>query len=177
MAGVCRVHLLGGFRVEINGRAVPDQAWRGRSGDLVTLLALDTGHHLTTAQVTGPLWPDASPRDAESELRKALKDARKAMGDGRAITEEGDRLRLWPYGELWVDAHTFAATAKHARNEEQRAAAAALYAGELLPRSIGPWAEPLRTRLRLMYLELLRDPDSDTAPWIDLRNPTAAVRS
>ena len=84
---------------------------------------------------------------------------------------EGERLRLWPYGELWVDAHTFASRAKHAKIREQREEATRLYRGDLLPEDELDGLSPLRTRLRLMHLELLRDPDSGTPSWVDLREP------
>jgi DNA-binding SARP family transcriptional activator len=175
MAGTCRIHLLGDFRVDVDFRTVPDSAWRGRSGPLVALLALERSHHLTTTQICERLWPEAAPRDAQQELTRALKVARKALHDGRAITVEGERLRLWPHGDLMVDAFTFAARAKHARNGEQRAAALELYRGELLPGWPDPLLEPLRARLRLTYLELLRDPASGTPQWIDLRDPLPRV--
>jgi DNA-binding SARP family transcriptional activator len=175
MAGTCRIHLLGGFQVDVDFRPVPDDAWRGKSRDLVALLALEPTHHLQCEQVIERLWPYASAKDAQRELGRALKDARKAMRDGRAITTEGERLRLWPHGDLMVDAHTFAARAKHARNAEQRETALELYRGELLPGWPDPALEALRARLRLTYLELLRDPTSGTPQWIDLREPLPRV--
>ncbi|HTL24947.1 MAG TPA: bacterial transcriptional activator domain-containing protein, partial [Mycobacteriales bacterium] len=84
----------------------------------------------------------------------------------------------WPLGELWVDALAFTAHAKHSRSIDHRAAALALYRGDLLPEDVDAWwTEPMRTRLRLMHLELLRDPDSGTPPWIDLRTAALATQS
>jgi DNA-binding SARP family transcriptional activator len=176
MAGTCRIHLLGSYECEVDGHVVPEAAWRGQSGELVVLLALDPARQLHRDDVIAKLWPSASRRDAEHELSRAVKDARKAMRDGRAVTTEGERLRLWPHGELWIDAHTFLAKAKHARNAEQREAAAAMYTGDLLLGWPDPGIEELRKLLRLTYLELLRDPDSATPAWIDLRGP-AQLRS
>jgi DNA-binding SARP family transcriptional activator len=137
----------------------------------VKVLALEPAHHLTRGQVIERLWPLLPPREAEGLLKRAFKDACKAMHDGNAITVEGERLRLWPYGELSVDAHTFAATAKHAKVPEQRREATALYKGDLLPADELPGLSALRTRLRLIHLELLRDPESGTPAWVDLREP------
>jgi DNA-binding SARP family transcriptional activator len=175
MAGTCRINLLGEFSVGVDFRAIPDSAWRAGSRALVALLALEPTHHLKASQVMDRLWLGASAKDAQHELARAVKDARKVMRDARAITTEGDRLRLWPHGDLMVDAHTFAAKAKHARNTEQRAAALEMYAGDLLPGWPDPGVEPLRARLRLTYLELLRDPASGTPQWIDLREPLPRV--
>jgi DNA-binding SARP family transcriptional activator len=175
MAGTCRITLLGGFQVDIDFRTVPDASWRGKSRDVVALLALEPSHHLQWRQIAERLWPGASEKDAIRDLARALKDARKAMHDGRAITAEGERLRLWPHGDLTVDAHTFAARAKHARSTEQRELALEMYRGELLPGWPDPGIEALRARLRLTYLELLRDPASGTPQWIDLREPLPRV--
>ena len=150
---------------------MPSAAWRPEAALLVKVLALEPAHHLQRREVMERIWPMLPARDAESLLKRALKDACKAMLDGRAITVEGERLRLWPHGELSVDAHTFAAKAKHARVREQRAQATALYRGDLLPDEELPGLAALRTRLRLMHLELLRDPDSGTPSWVDLREP------
>jgi DNA-binding SARP family transcriptional activator len=171
VAAPCRIRLLGGFDVEVGGRPVPPAAWRPDASLLVKVLALEPAHHLQRRDVLERVWPLLPPQEAEPLLRRALKDACKAMLDGRAITVEGERLRLWPYGELWVDAHTFAARAKHARVREQRQEATRLYRGDLLPTDELPGLAGLRTRLRLMHLELLRDPESGTPPWVDLREP------
>jgi DNA-binding SARP family transcriptional activator len=175
VGATCRIRLLGGFAVEVAGDVVPAQAWKHRrASDLVKLLALEPTHHLTRGEVTTRLWPALMPHDAEDELRKAVKETRRALRDDWSVTTEAERLRLWPHGELWVDAHVFAASAKHARNDDQRAAALALYRGDLLPEDRDfSWTDALRTRLRLMYLELLRDPDSGAPAWIDLRHPDA----
>jgi len=173
VAAGCQVRLLGGFSVELDGRAVPERAWpSGDAADLVKVLALDIGHHVGREDVVSRLWPTLSRHEAARALHHAVKEVRRALHDERAVTEEADSLRLWPHGELHVDAHAFAAAARHARLPDQRAAAAALYAGDLLPDDERPWTEPLRTRLRLAHLELLRDPDGSMPAWIDLRELT-----
>lgn len=173
MAGSCRIRLLGEFAVTLNDLPLPPRAWRRDSASLVKVLALSPAHHLDEAEVLSRLWPSLPLAEGRAALHRAVKDARKALHDDRAVTVEGQRLRLWPHGELWVDAHAFTARAKHSRNIENRAAALELYGGDLLPDDGEAWwTEPLRTRLRLMHLELLRDPESNTPAWIDLRTAT-----
>jgi len=175
VGGTCTVRLLGGFSVEVEGNPVAADAWRNEAAArLIALLALEPSHHLLRTDLAHRLWPTTPEHDAAGLLKRAVKDVRKILRDDRAITDEGDRLRLWPHGELRVDAHTFAAHAKHARLPEQREAANALYRGDLLPQESAEWTEPLRTRLRLMRLELLRDPEGATPAWIDLRTPVFA---
>src|SRR5680860_53386 len=51
--------LLGGFRAERDGCAVPDSAWGRRSArSLLKLLALDPSHRLHREQIEATLWPD-----------------------------------------------------------------------------------------------------------------------
>lgn len=175
MGTVCRVHLLGGFAVEVDGVLLPQSAWRHPdTGDLVALLAIEPTHRLRQIDVINELWAGEPYRDALRKLDKTIKGICKATHDKRAVTTEGDHLRLWPHGELDVDVHAFTARAKHAKRSDQRAAALAIYAGELLPdRREATWTEPIRTRSTLMYLELQRDPNSNAPAWIDLRDQSA----
>ena len=78
--------LLGGFRVEVDGRPVPAEAWRHRRGaDLVKLLALTPGHALHREQVIDALWPDLDPRAGPANLRKAVHFTRRAIGTEHAL--------------------------------------------------------------------------------------------
>ncbi|HUR15586.1 MAG TPA: hypothetical protein VM097_14015 [Mycobacteriales bacterium] len=178
MAGTCRIRLLGDFAVDVDRHPVSPKAWRRESADLVKVLALAPSHRLEQEEVLRRLWPALPVAAGLKELHRAAKDVRKALCDGRAVTHEGTRLRLWPLGELWVDALAFTAHAKHARSPDHRTEAVALYTGDLLPDDLDAWwTEPMRTRLRLMHLELLRDPDSGTPPWIDLRSAAALTQA
>ena len=170
VAGTCRVHLLGGFRVEVDGRAVPDQLWRHRGQDVIKILALTPGYHVPRLEVVMDLWPGLPDRQSSDLLHKALKEVRKALGSDLAVTEEGSFLRFWPQGSLWVDLHVFISTAKHARLPEQREAARDLYAGNLLPEDPNaPWAEARRALARQAFEQLLpREPD-EAPRVIDLR--------
>ena len=50
-----RIHLLGGFRVAVDGRAIADAAWRRRAASgLVKLLALAPGHRLHRERAPAP---------------------------------------------------------------------------------------------------------------------------
>lgn len=58
MPRTCAVRLLGGFLVEVDGVAVPADAWRHRRGaDLVKLLALAPEHRVHREQLMDRLWP------------------------------------------------------------------------------------------------------------------------
>lgn len=161
MTAACTVRVLGGFRVEVDGRPVADEAWRHRRGaDLVKLLALAPGHRLHREQVMDSLWPDLAPDAAGANLRKAVHYARRALGSETSVGTDGAMIELWPQAELSVDLDRFEEAANRAVASEDPAiptAAVSLYGGELLPEDpYAGWSSATRERIRLSYLRLLR---------------------
>ena len=60
-----RVWLLGGFRVSVGSRSIPQQSWRLRkAATLVKLLALAADHRLHREQVMDILWAQSGRRAA-----------------------------------------------------------------------------------------------------------------
>lgn len=159
MARSCAVRLLGGFQVAVDGRPVPEEAWRHRRGaDLVKLLALASQHRLHRDQVMEHLWPELGAEPSASNLRKAVHYARRALGGIDAVATDGEMVRLWPSGELRIDAERFESESGRALAEEGGyESALRLFTGELLPEDrYAEWTEPHRTRVRQRYLQLLR---------------------
>lgn len=137
-----RVRLLGGFRLAVGRREVPNEAWRLRKAQaLVKLLALAPGHALHREQAMDLLWPNLGRKAASNNLRGALHAARQALDPDRrrgpaGLDSEGERIALCPEGNLWVDVEAFEASAASARGSQEPApyeAAIGLYAGDLLP--------------------------------------------
>ena len=101
-----RVQLLGGFRVSVAGRRLPDDAWSlRRAAALVKLLALAPGHRLPREQALDALWPDADPAAAANNLHRTLHVARRALDPAAArgspyLRLAGDVLRLAPGGPV-----------------------------------------------------------------------------
>jgi DNA-binding SARP family transcriptional activator len=153
MAPKVRIWLLGGFRAEIDGRAVADEAWRrNKARAVVKLLAMAAGRRLHREQLMDALWPDLPPAAAAANLRKAVHFARQALGPERLRLRDGV-LRLDPDG-LWIDVDAFEAAA----DGGDVAGAIALHAGELLPEDrFEPWTEERRERLRSRLARLLLD--------------------
>ena len=154
-----RIELLGGFRVLVDGEAVPGAAWRRRRpAELVQLLALASGRRLHRDAVIEELWPRLDPKAGLANLHKAAHLARRAVRCPGAVVLEADQVSLWPGTDVEVDVASFEAGARRALRGDDPApcsAAADLYAGDLLP------AEPdrfddVRQRLRSVRLELLR---------------------
>lgn len=157
----CGIRLLGDFGAEVDGRAVPERAWRHRRAtELVKILALAEGHRSHREQVTDLLWPDLPADAASANLRKAVHFARRALGSEEAIGTTSGMVSLWPDGRVLVDADQFAEAADaalRAGNPVACEAAAARYTGELLPADrYATWAHDARERLRLRFVEVLK---------------------
>jgi DNA-binding SARP family transcriptional activator/tetratricopeptide (TPR) repeat protein len=161
-----RVLLLGGFRTEVDGAAVPGSAWaRRQAAALVKVLALADGRRLHREQVLELLWPGVEPGAAAPRLHKAAHYARKALGDSAVGT--GNEM-IWLHDQVEIDLVEFHALAERAVREQSAQVATealALYEGPLLADDLfAPWAERPRDEARLAYVELLRL----TARWDEL---------
>ncbi len=155
------VELLGVFQVRVGAREVAGDDWPGRrAGELVQLLALAPGHRLLRDQVIEALWPHLDVAAGGANLRKAAHYARRAVGDPGAVVLRGGEVALLPSGRVQTDVARFEAEARAALagdDGERCAAAAGVYAGDLLPGSrYEEWTQAARERLREQYLQLLR---------------------
>lgn len=111
---VLEVHLLGPFRVVIDGQAVEEGRWsRRKPALLIKLLALQPHHQLHREQAIEILWPDSDPESAINNLHKvihqsrlALEPALKSAATSHFILTQGQRVLLRAPGKLWVDVNT-----------------------------------------------------------------------
>jgi predicted ATPase/DNA-binding SARP family transcriptional activator len=160
-----RVRLLGRFDVLVNGRRVPDAAWRQRrAAALVKLLALEPSHRLHREQLMDALWPDFAPDAQANNLRQMLHHARRQLEaagapPGRVLARDGDMVMLAAGGTIWVDVQAFEQAitcAWQALSPATARAALDLYSGDLLPDDrYEDWVEPRRAALRASFLALL----------------------
>lgn len=153
------ISLLGGFSVVVDDRPVSAQAWTRRSAaTLVKLLALRPGRRLPREQLIDLLWPDLLLDQAAPRLHKAAHYARAALDVPTAVVLAGDAVTLLPGAEVVIDVERFDAAASPAD-------AISIYRGDLLPDDLyEEWADAERERLRVRYLELLRE----TGSWAEL---------
>lgn len=157
----CSVQLLGGYRVDVNGRPAAAGAWRHRrAADLVKLLALTPGHRLHREELIEALWPDLRPQAGAANLRKAIHFARRALASEEAVRTDADMVSLWPHGDLEIDAEAFEAAATDALGRHDPVGAMAAdeaYRGDLLPEDrFAEWTQRPRERLRRLHLDVLR---------------------
>ncbi|WP_205630576.1 BTAD domain-containing putative transcriptional regulator [Pseudarthrobacter sulfonivorans] len=161
--GEVRIRLLGGFRVSVGSRDIPDGEWRLRKAKaVVKLLALAPGHRLQREQVLDYLWPGLDPDAASGQLRKVVHEARLVLDPSLSALDRylisGEQLRL-DRESTWVDVEAFEAAAMRARRTGDPAAYAAairLYDGDLLPEDrYEDWAITREGALRSDFLALL----------------------
>ena len=156
-----RITLLGGFEVAVAGTPVPSAQWRRRhAAALVKILALVPGRRLHREQLIDTLWPELTVDEAAPRLHKAAHYARRALGHPDSVVLAGEMVALWPDVDVQVDAAVFQAqaeTALAARDAAAAGSAADRYRGDLLPEDpYESWAQDVRDRLRMLYLDVLR---------------------
>src|SRR3954447_23098816 len=128
------VTLLSGFSAAVDGKAVPDSAWRlKKARELVKLLALARGHRLHRDQAMDVLWRELAPSAAANNLHQAVHVARRALGSD-AIDVRDEVLSL--VAEVDVDLlDAAAAEARRLKTPAAYRAALLLCRGELVPQN------------------------------------------
>jgi predicted ATPase/DNA-binding SARP family transcriptional activator/DNA-binding CsgD family transcriptional regulator len=157
------IHVLGGFRIAVDGRPVEAGAWRLRKArQLVALLALAPGYRLHREQALEALWPNLAPAAAANNLRQALHAACHALAPtgpaGAAwLSLQGEMLALGPAAAIRVDAvdfETALAAAEAGADPAVWWAALERYSGDLLVDDpYAEWAARPREHLRQRYLD------------------------
>jgi len=179
-----QIRLLGGFRVTVGGRDVPDTDWHLRKAKtLVKLLALTPGHRLHRDQLMDLLWPELDVDAAANQLRKALHEARRVLDPDPAVTfryiTSGEQLTL-KRSCTWVDVEAFERAALEARRVREPSAyddAIAVYGGDLLPEDrYEDWAMQQATVLRDEFLALLLELARLLEARAELDRAAAALR-
>ena len=161
-----RVGLLGGFRVERAGFAVPAFAWQRRSAKKLTkLLATTPSHAMHREQIFEIQWPKASVDSARNSLAKALHAARHALEperlarQGSAYLYARDDMIGLDTDHVSIDADEFQRLAQSAlrlRTVVAYETALALYRGPLLPEDrYEDWPSERRRYLGDLNLRLL----------------------
>src|SRR6266404_4193360 len=74
------IHLLGLFRVAVQGKPVQESHWpRKQAKLLLKLLALDPKHQLHRQQLIDAIWPDLDVESGAANLHKMIHMARRAL--------------------------------------------------------------------------------------------------
>jgi DNA-binding SARP family transcriptional activator len=146
-----RIHAVGGFRVEVDGRERTSPAL-DRATSLLAWLALNPGTHRRSA-VAARFWPEVLDESARASLRSALWSLRRRLGEDAngALIATRDRVGL--SDEVWVDV----AEAERLRSDGRLEEALALADGELLSGFEDEWAYEARDEHRTKTAALLEE--------------------
>ncbi len=176
-----RIQLLGAFTVSVDGVTVETGPWRLRKAkSLVAMLALAPGQRRRREHVLDRLWPDLAPVAAARNLHQTLYVARRALADLGALRTgllsiRDDQVVLDDSGPVDVDVVEFersATDALQSADEAKLRAAAAMYAGDLLPDlSDADWLTIRRNELRATQREVL----VKLATTVQQRSPEEAL--
>jgi DNA-binding SARP family transcriptional activator len=170
-----RIHAVGGFRVEVDGRERTSAAV-DRATSLLAWLALNPGSHRRSA-VAARFWPEVLDESARASLRSALWSLRRRLGEDAngALIATRDRVGL--SDEVWVDV----AEAERLRADGRLDEALALTDGELLAGFEDEWAHEARDEHRARTAGLLEalaaqaERDGDSRRAIELSRRAAAL--
>ena len=107
-----RIHLLGRFRIVVDGQTAPDAVWaRPQALSVFQYLLLHRHRYVTAEEIAAVFWPEApsvqatSLYTALSRIRRALKDSSIAPEITLAKERAGYRLRVAP--DVWFDIDAF----------------------------------------------------------------------
>lgn len=160
------VETLGGFRVTVAGRVLPEDAWQRRKArQLFKCLLSRPRRRAPRDAVIEWLWPASDPEAASSTLRStvhALRGTLKQAGLGAnsdLIVVDRDGIALAATADVWVDADELERPLIAARSAEEPLAlleaADELYAGEYLPDDrYEDWAAERREALKRAWTEV-----------------------
>ncbi len=157
-----RIHLLGGFRLELDRTEVHLSAKAPtRALDILRVLALSKGHVCSLEKLQDWLWPDLDGDQAKAAYEQALHRLRKFLGQAELVVQRDGLLRLAP-DKVWVDLPVWEARVRDvvsAEGEEapisERERLIFGFPGPLLLH--GPetgWSAPARERVRTQFLDL-----------------------
>lgn len=165
-AGVVAAHLLGGFRLSVDGNPV-DVALRRRVRDVLAYLVTHRRVPVPRDVLMDVIWPGSTPAQARNSLHVALSGARQSLRAASAtpvIERHHDSYRIAPALEVWTDVEQFEREYSAGRRSDVAGRpealghyerACQLYEGEFLADDpYSEWTLGRREELRLSAIEL-----------------------
>jgi DNA-binding SARP family transcriptional activator len=153
-----RLHVLGDFRMELNGAPVNAGAKPPtRSLDILRVLSISKDHACSLQDIYEWLWPDAEGDQAKAACEQALHRLRKLLSAPDLIVQREGKLYLSPQF-AWVDLGNWERKVTHALRTSQDAAmqrALAEFGGPLFhSERAAAWALPAIERVRSKFIDL-----------------------
>jgi len=156
------IRAFGETLVELNGKPVTRPEWANqRKVRELFFLLLENPGGLTKEAIADDLWPGGELHQLPKQFNNAIYRLRRALGkETVSFDQENGRYRFNWGMDYRYDVKSFQAKLEQARSVKdlhvQIAAikeAIELYRGTYLPDVEGVWAEPIRERLRRIYIE------------------------
>jgi DNA-binding SARP family transcriptional activator len=151
-----RVEDLGSLRITLGGKPLEAEGpSSGRARELLLLL-LAHPEGMSREEAGLELWPDATTEQVKNSFHVTLHRLRKLLGTPDSILNEDGRYHV--SRELGPDVvsrefEKRTTAALRGNDVEALEAALSLYAGDYLGgEPVSEWADPIRTRLRLLYV-------------------------
>jgi SARP family transcriptional regulator, regulator of embCAB operon len=165
ITGEVAAHLLGGFRISVQGTPI-DIALRRRVRDVLAYLLTHRRVPVPRDVLMEAIWPRARPDPARNSLHVALSGARQAMRVASTmpvIERYHDSYRIAPAFDVWTDVEQFERECTAGRRAEIAGEPAALrhyetacqlYEGDFLADDpYSEWAAGRREELRLSAID------------------------
>jgi DNA-binding SARP family transcriptional activator/tetratricopeptide (TPR) repeat protein len=165
--GGIEIRLLGRFAVCLDGEELPIAAFGGRlTRELLRLLLLRRGNHVSKDSLTEALWPERPPADPAANLDVLVSRARRALRDPTLILAGSGGYTFARDDRCLVDTESFLSHVEAGRTAlgEQRSepafrefqAALDAWRGEPLPEdAYAEWAQGPRRQLHRAHLDAL----------------------
>ena len=153
-----RLHVLGDFRMELNGAPVnPGAKPPTRSLDILRVLAISKDHACSLQDIYEWLWPDAEGDQAKAACEQALHRLRKLLSAPDLIVQREGKLYLSAQ-HTWVDVVDWERKLTHAlrtSQDEIMQSALAEFGGPLFhSERVSAWALPAIERVRSKFIDL-----------------------
>jgi len=153
-----RLHVLGDFRMELNGAPVnPGAKPPTRSLDILRVLAISKDHACSLQDIYEWLWPDAEGDQAKAACEQALHRLRKILSAPDLIVQREGKLYLSAQ-HTWVDVVDWERKLTHAlrtSQDEIMQSALAEFGGPLFhSERVSAWALPAIERVRSKFIDL-----------------------
>lgn len=155
------VRCLGPLEVS-RGDRVFRKGWRAKSLELIAYLVANPGG-ASKDRIVEELWPEIDPHQGNELFHVVTSNIRGRLRAGDDLTpyveRQGEIYRLQE-GEWWIDAWEFERRIKEAQDLreareviERLRSGIALYRREFCAENYYPWAEPMRERLRAVFVQ------------------------
>lgn len=154
-----RVKALGRPQVWIGSRRIARKAWGSRRAQQLFFLLINHPAGLTKGEIVERLFPEADGKEADGLFHSTLYRCRAALWR-QAVVWEDHSYRIRDIGQWNYDVADFEALVDRARRKANGAVeserlyrtALQLYRGDYLEGWGAQWCEPIRERLRQLYV-------------------------